>query len=152
MLADPENMIKARIAETIVEEIFRRAGYQVYRFGYESVLQNLVQTKNKIDKQDEVGQVVASMPDLLVVKEGLPDFIEVKYRKSGKLSPTGLKSWAEGRVILVFPFPPYFGISRVEEFKKTGKLYDLDKDRYLPIDKKIIEKFIPLVKKYLSKN
>ena len=143
-------MIKARIAETIVEEIFRKAGYQVYRFGYESVLQNLVQTKNRISKEDEVGQVVASMPDFLVVKDEKPNFIEVKYRKDGKLNPNELKSWSQGRILLVLPFPPYFKISRVEEFVKTGKLYELDKDKYLPIQSKIIASFIPLVKKYLG--
>lgn len=150
MLRNPENMIKARIAETLVEEIFRMAGYQVYRFGYESVLQNLVQTKNRINKTYEVGQVVASMPDLLVVKDQIPNFIEVKYRKNGKLFPDRLKSWAEGRILLVFPFPPYFQISRVEEFINTGKLYDLARDKYLPIPKTIIAKFIPLIEKYLK--
>lgn len=150
MLLNPENMIKARIAETIVEEMFRRSGYQVYRFGYESVLQNLVQNKNRIDKGHDVGQTVAHMPDFLVVRDNIPDFIEVKYRKSGKLNVKRLQSWSQGRVLLVFPFPPYFKISRVEEFKKTGKLYDLDKDRFIPISKKIIGKFIPLVEKYLK--
>ena len=150
MFRNPENMIKARIAETIVEEIFRKAGYQVYRFGYESVLQNLVQTKNRIDKKDEVGQVVASMPDFLVVKDEKPNFIEVKYRSNGKLNPNELKSWAQGRILLVFPFSPYFKISRVEEFVKTGKLYELDKDKYLPIPDKIIATFVPLIKKYLE--
>ena len=150
MYRNPENMIKARIAETMVEEMFRKAGFQVYRFGYESVLQNLVQTKNRIDKSDEVGQVVASMPDLLVVKKGIPDFIEVKYRKDGKLNRTELNSWAQGRVILVSPFPPYFRISRVKEFLDTEELYELDKDRYLPIPRKILDEFILLVKKYLK--
>ena len=150
MVKNPENMVKARIAETIVEEMFRTAGYQVYRFGYESVLQNLVQTKNRIYKKDGVGQVVASMPDLLVVKERKPDFIEVKYRKDGKLDRKKLKSWAEGRILLVFPFEPFFKISKVKDFIETGKMYELDKDRFIPINKKIIDKFIPLIKKYLK--
>lgn len=150
MKKNPENMIKARIAETIVEEMFREQGYQVYRFGYESVLQNLVQTKNKIDKEDEVGNVVAHMPDLLVVKEGMPDFIEVKYRKSGKLDPKKIQTWNIGRILLVSSFPPYFQISRAEEFIKTRKMYDLTKDHFVPISEKIISKFIPLINKYLK--
>jgi len=150
MLFNPENMIKARIAETLVEEMFRREGYQVYRFGYESILQNLVQNGNRIDKEYDVGLTVTSMPDFLVVKDNKPNFIEVKFRKNGKLNRKKFISWAEGRILLVFPFPPYFKISRVEEFMKTGKLYDLDKDRFIPVKKKIIDKFIPLVKKYLK--
>ncbi len=150
MIRNSDNMVKARIAETIVEEMFRTADYQVYRFGYESVLQNLVQTKNRIDSNDEVGQVVASMPDFLVVKDQIPDFIEVKFRSDGRLNKNQLNSWAHGRVLLIFPFPPYFKISRVEEFVKTGKLYDLDKDKFIPISKSVVEKFIPLVEKYLK--
>ena len=41
---DPENVIKGRIAEALVEELLRSSGNKVYRFGYESILQNLTQT------------------------------------------------------------------------------------------------------------
>ena len=39
---DPLNIIKGRIAEALVEELLRACGNNVYRFGYESLLQNLV--------------------------------------------------------------------------------------------------------------
>ena len=35
----PENMIKGRIAEAIIEELLKASGNDVYRFGYESILQ-----------------------------------------------------------------------------------------------------------------
>ena len=130
--------------------MFRREGYQVYRFGYEPVLRNLVQEKLKIEKEDKVEQFVATMPDFLVSRNNKLHFIEVKYRKDGKLSRKELKSWAQGRILLVFPFPPYFKISRVEEFLKTGKLYDLENDKFIPIKKSTINVFEPLIAKYLA--
>lgn len=150
VLFNPENVVKSRIAQSIVEEMFRYSGYQVYRFGYESVLRNLLQTSEKPDKDDEFSKVVARMPDLLVVKDNLPNFIEVKFRKDGNLTRNEVISWHEGRIILVFPFPPYFKISRIEEFVRTGKLYELDKDHFIPVDKRIINLFIPLVEKYFK--
>ena len=150
MAKDHENLIKGRIAETIVEEMFRDAGYQVYRFGYESFLQSLVQKENKINKRNIVGKMVSSMPDFLVVKNNKPDFIEVKFRKDGKLDKEELESWSKARVLLVFPFQPFFRISSVTAFLETGELYDLAKDNFLSIKKEIIESYIPLIKKYLG--
>lgn len=45
---EPENIIKGRIAEAIIEELLRTSGNKVYRFGYESILQNLIQTDSDL--------------------------------------------------------------------------------------------------------
>ena len=42
---NPESILKGRMAESLVSEILREAGNQVYRFGYESTLQNLTQVE-----------------------------------------------------------------------------------------------------------
>jgi hypothetical protein len=36
---DPANIIKGRIAESLIEEVLRGSGNNVYRFGNESILQ-----------------------------------------------------------------------------------------------------------------
>jgi hypothetical protein len=45
---DPENVIKGRIAEAIIEELLRTSGNRVYRFGYESILQNLARASKGV--------------------------------------------------------------------------------------------------------
>lgn len=40
---NPESMLKGRIAEALVEELLRQSGNIVHRFGYEAIVQNLVQ-------------------------------------------------------------------------------------------------------------
>jgi len=72
--------IKGRIAEALVESIFRRAKYKMTRFGKESDLRGML----KAGKDDEF------VPDFLALKEGLVGreapgvyytfMIEVKYR------------------------------------------------------------------------
>lgn len=37
------NVVKGRIAETLVEEMLKKSGYIVYRFGYEAILENISQ-------------------------------------------------------------------------------------------------------------
>ena len=103
MAIKTENLIKARTSETIVEELFRSAGYHVFRFGYKPLLQNLV-VDDKIDSRSSV--VLSRMPDLLIATEDTHFFIEVKYRTNGKLSPSEVCTSNDAGVLLVFPFPP----------------------------------------------
>ena len=44
---DPESMLKGRMAETLVDDLLKQSGNQVYRFGYEAILQNLTQIEQK---------------------------------------------------------------------------------------------------------
>jgi hypothetical protein len=50
-----EGMLKGRMAETLFEELMRRSGNIVYRFGYEAIVQNLVQLEKQFDRYSEVG-------------------------------------------------------------------------------------------------
>ena len=53
-------MLKGRIAEAIIEEMLKEAGYQVYRFGYEAVIQNLTQVDAKL-KKTKIGRKIMCM-------------------------------------------------------------------------------------------
>lgn len=148
------NKLKGSMAECIVEQMLRDAGHQVYRFGYEMVLQHLKEVKLK---DNYVKQLISSMPDFIIVNEnGYPDFIEVKYRKDGKLNKDKRKieilgeGWGKSRILVVSNKEPYFQISRVENFLKTGKLYPLEKDIFIKVNKEIIKRYSDIVKKYFE--
>jgi len=76
------NNIKGRIAEALVESIFRRAEFKMTRFGRESDLRGMMKT----------GKDESFTPDFLVMKEVLGDektrgmyqthMVEVKYRSN----------------------------------------------------------------------
>jgi len=151
-------VLKGRIAETIVSEMLQEAGYFVYRFGYEGILQSLIQEGlPKMRSDSVVAEKIRTMPDFIVMnKAGDVFFIEVKYRSSIENDQSfkdwvrkANKRWPEAKLILVHPYEPYFQISTIFDYAKSGKLYSLERDKFLKVDKKLITSYTELVKKYL---
>ena len=148
------NVVKGRIAETLVEEMFKKSGYMVYRFGYEAVLENLSQNRRELQESDTLDKI-KSIPDFLVVSpNGSVQLIEVKYSSTSNIQKSKLNKyaefWKEARILLVIPNKPHFLINYIENFLKTEKMFPLEKDRYTKIDSKIIEKFSEVVKQYFK--
>lgn len=150
-------LLKGRIAETIICDMLQESGYFVYRFGYEGILQSLVQKglpkmKNGSIETDKI----RTMPDFIVMdKEGNVSFVEVKFRSKSEVD-FGLKNWIyktnnywpESKIIMVKPTEPYFMISSIEEFIKTIKFHPLSENKYFKIDDKLIANYQKLVRKY----
>ena len=82
-----ENIIKGRIAETLIELLFEKLGYEVYRFGLENTIP-AIRLKLMGSKPRKVKKFIAKMPDLIIrdAKENTIHFIEVKFRASGEFS------------------------------------------------------------------
>lgn len=79
-----ENLIKGRIAETIIQELFIQSGYNVFHYGMERTLPAIL---GKISgKNDAVSTAIRSMPDFVVQNtvSGALFYVEVKYRSSGE--------------------------------------------------------------------
>jgi hypothetical protein len=148
-------VVKGRIAETLIEEMFKKSGYQVYRFGYERLLENISQLKQEIIRSNTFERI-RSIPDFLIVgPKGNIQLIEVKYRSSGEILPKELEKyahfWEEARIILVTPEEPHFRISYINQFCKDGKLYSLENDKFTEIHPEIIKEFSKVVKRYFGK-
>lgn len=132
-----DNILKGRIAECIVEELLREAGFKVFRFGYENVLQYL--TYKKLSKQDFYAKLIRDLPDFILVDEKDGDVevypLEVKFRKDGRLPKdyfieindaeelllnstneeferilNTTSTWQECLVIIVMPEEPFFKV------------------------------------------
>ena len=79
-------LIKGRIAETIIQELFVKNHYNVFNYGMERVLPGIL---NEIKgKKDEVAKAIRSQPDFVVMhqKSGELFYVEVKFRANGKFS------------------------------------------------------------------
>lgn len=74
------NLIKGRIAETLVEELFLTLGFQVFKYGMENTIPGIMELLKGV--KDEVATEIKRMPDLVVYKDGRAHFIEVKFRAS----------------------------------------------------------------------
>jgi len=76
-----ESMIKGRIAETLIEELFVDLGYGVFRYGMENTIPGIMNLLKGI--RSDVALNIKRMPDFVVQKPtGEVFFIEVKFRAS----------------------------------------------------------------------
>lgn len=148
------------MAETIVGEMLRDGGYFVYQFGYEAVLQNLIQRGlPRMNKGDAAAEKIRTMPDFIVMKEGSVSFVEVKFR-SGNGVDTRLKEWAEraarhwpeAQLIIVRPREPYFFISTIQGLADSGRMNPLSQDPNIRIDPEILKQYADLVCKYCHRH
>jgi hypothetical protein len=163
---NPESMLKGRMAETLVEEMLKKSGNVVYRFGYEAIVQNLVQLESSFDRYGEVGQRLRAIPDFVVLdKKGKPNFVEVKFRWSptAELYEETIESlervekyWNSQIVFVNCVEKPFFRICRPPYFKnfsqpKRGLVFEpLMSEKDWNIGEKTYEEYEALVEKYLT--
>lgn len=80
------NMIKGRIAETLIQELFLSLGYNVFRYGMENTIPGIMELLKGV--KSDVAEEIKRMPDFVVQnpKNNEVFFIEVKFRASESFS------------------------------------------------------------------
>lgn len=78
------NMIKGRIAETLVQELFLSLGYNVFRYGMENTIPGIMELLRGI--RSDVAQEIRRMPDFVMQNPNTKEvyFVEVKFRANGE--------------------------------------------------------------------
>lgn len=152
----PENMIKGRIAEAIIEELLKDSGNDVYRFGYESILQNLVQRGSNFDRRNKNAHQVKSIPDFVVLNsEGNNFFLEVKFRANPdwlRRDPSLRRTteYWQPKLILVTVVKPYFRIVTLESLLDERCSFEpLETDPDFHVTRTALESFERLVERFL---
>ena len=156
---DPESVLKGRMAETLVDELLRRADNKVYRFGYEAILQNLTQAESTFDGESEVGRKIRSIPDFLVLNgSGKPFFVEVKFRTDPESQYVtdfleNIEMFWKAKVILVTLDAPHLRVANPPYFNSEGKpiFGKLEDDPDLNVTSEKLHKFDSLVQKYFDR-
>lgn len=76
------NMIKGRIAETLIQELFLSLGYNVFRYGMENTIPGIMELLKGV--RSEVAEEIKRMPDFVMQSPKSKEvyFIEVKFRAS----------------------------------------------------------------------
>jgi hypothetical protein len=79
-------MIKGRIAETLIQELFLSLGYNVFRYGMENTIPGIMELLKGV--RSDVAQEIRRMPDFVIRNPKTKDvyFIEVKFRSSGEFN------------------------------------------------------------------
>jgi hypothetical protein len=166
---DPENVIKGKLAESMVEQLLKASGCRVYSLGSEAMLENIVQLEDEFNKDSSLGKKIASIPDFVVMgNREKPIFVEVKFRTDPEsleeellLEKESLERFWESKIVLVTtkekPYfrvltPPYFSKEKREGWPiPVPNWMPLDKDVDLGCDVKVIREFEKLAEKYYGK-
>lgn len=80
-----KDMIKARTAEAVVEELFHILGFEVHRYGMENSLPSILHELGRF-RGNKIIDKVRSLPDFIVTRGQLALEIEVKYRENGEFT------------------------------------------------------------------
>ncbi len=157
---DPENVLKGRMAEALVDELLRSSGNKVYRIGYEAVLQNLTQVEHAFDGESEIGRQIRSIPDFLVLNEaGKPFFVEVKFRSDpewkfddGITFLRNIERFWKAKVILVTLQKPHFRVANPPYFDNHGEMRfgNLEDDQDLNVSAGELEKVEGLIENFFT--
>lgn len=166
---DPENILKGKIAEVLVEELLKKSKNKVYRFGNGEILYNLIRFEKAFDRESKIGRKISSVPDFLVVTKNKKFFfLEAKFRSDPEaleeellLEREFLEKFWEAKLILVTsrekPFfrilqPPYFSKEKREGWPiPVLNWLPLEDDPDLNVKSKLLKGFEKLVEKYYKK-
>ena len=150
-----ETSLKGRMAESLVCDLLKESGNEVYRIGYEAILPGLARIEESFKRNSEVGEKIRSIPDFFVIdKSGNPHLIEVKFRWDSKWHDNDHKtlgllknSWQEVIIAVVSCYEkPYFRFCK-HPFDKREPVQKLE---FFCITQELLDKFDVLVEKYLA--
>jgi hypothetical protein len=85
-----EGMIKGRIAEALIEELFLALDYNVYRYGMENTVPGIMNLLKGV--RSDVADNIRKMPDFVIQSNKTREvfFVEVKFRANEELSFTDI--------------------------------------------------------------
>jgi hypothetical protein len=168
-MQNSENVVKGKLAESLVEQLLKATGCRVYRLGSEAMLENIVQLEDEFNKDSNLGKKIASIPDFVVMgNREKPVFVEVKFRTDPEsleeellLEKEALEKFWEAKIVLVTikekPFfrvltPPYFSKEKRDGWPiPVSNWRPLEKDTDLGCAAKTIKEFENLAIKYYGK-
>lgn len=149
------DMIKGRIAEALIEELFLTQKYSVFKYGVENTVPGVMKPLKGVDS--DVARNIRRMPDFVVQDEnGEVYFIDVKFRANEEFK---FKDLPEN-----YPFKDcYFIVVSKKHIKcitydelEQGKVITPTSNNYLGnkkelgLDKEVIIKFRDLAVKFFK--
>ena len=135
-------MIKGRIAETLIQELFLSLGYNVFRYGMENTIPGIMELLKGV--RSDVAQEIRRMPDFVMQNPETKDvyFVEVKFRASGEFKLKDLpKNYPYTNTYIILVSKKHIKCTTVTElldgkeitptshnYLGNRKEFDLDKD------------------------
>jgi hypothetical protein len=141
------NMIKGRIAETLIQELFLSLGYNVFRYGMENTIPGIMELLKGV--KSEVATEIRRMPDFVVQNPRSNEvfFIEVKFRKSGEFTYKDLpRDYPYGNAYIVLVSKSHIKCISIKELEEGKEIAHstrnyLGSRKEFALDKKVIVDF-----------
>jgi hypothetical protein len=149
------NMIKGRIAETLIQELFLSLGYNVFRYGMENTIPGIMELLKGV--RSDVALEIKRMPDFVMQNPNTKDvhFVEVKFRADGEFAKNDLpKNYPYVNAFIVLVSKKHIKCITVTELMEgkeitptshnylgNRKEFDLDKDVIIDFCKFAIQFF-----------
>lgn len=149
-------MIKGRIAETLVQELFLSLGYNVFRYGMENTIPGIMELLKGV--RSEVAQEIRRMPDFVMQNPKTKDvhFVEVKFRAKGTFTFEDLlKNYPFENAFFIVVSKKHIKCISFQELKE-GKSISPESRNYLgsrkefDLDKDVIIEFCEFAVKFFS--
>lgn len=150
------NMIKGRIAETLIQELFLSLGYNVFRYGMENTIPGIMDLLKGV--KSEVAKEIKGMPDFVIQNPNNKEvhFVEVKFRAAEKFSISDLpKNYAWENAYIIIVSKKHIKCITYQELKE-GKEITPESRNYLgsrkefDLDKQIIISFCEFAIKFFE--
>ena len=141
------NMIKGRIAETLIQELFLSLKYPVFCYGMENTIPGIMELLKGV--RSEVANEIRRMPDFVVQNPHTSEvyFIEVKFRASGTFKRSDLpKSYAWENAYFILVSKKHIKCISFEELDKGEEITPISKNylgnrKEFALDKEVIKEF-----------
>jgi len=136
------NMIKGRIAETLIQELFLSLKFNVFKYGMENTIPGIMDLLKGV--RSEVADEIKRMPDFVIQdnRNAAVYFVEVKFRANESFKYSNLpKNYPYGNAYIIVVSKKHIKCLTVEELKDGKEItptchnylgkrkeFDLDKD------------------------
>jgi hypothetical protein len=151
------NMIKGRIAETLIQELFLSLKYNVFRYGMEHTVPGITELLKGV--KSEVAYQIRKMPDFVIQHANTKDvfFVEVKFRANETFTLKDLdKDYPYNNAYIIVVSKKHIKCLSVEDLRQ-GKEITPESRNYLgnrkefELDKNVIIDFCEFAVSFFAK-
>ena len=140
-------MIKGRIAETLIQELFLSLGYNVFHYGMENTIPGIMELLKGV--RSDVAQEIRRMPDFVVQNPRTRDvfFLEIKFRASGEFRLRDLpENYPYENAYIVLVSKKHIKCITVQELQEGKEITPMSKNylgsrKEFDLDKEVIIEF-----------
>ena len=150
------NMIKGRIAETLIQELFLSLGFNVFRYGMENTIPGIMELLKGV--KSDVASEIRRMPDFVIQNpnNNSVHFIEVKFRTSGSFKLKDLsKDYPYQNALIILVSKKHIKCISVEELNAGKEISETSRNylggrKEFELNKDVIIEFCAFATKFFE--